>query len=877
MQIQLPTYQSNQPITLEVIRTQFQQLREQEKLFFNQIDIYQLLQHRSQFFDQFLIDLWQHFMAQNAEDFALVAVGGYGREEMFPLSDIDILILTQTPLTKAQQQMVADLIQFLWDCKLQVGHSVRTLAECMDDEKTDISIATNLLESRFLAGNTALFNQLVMQIQEYSAWSKADFFAAKLSEKEERYQRYHNTGYNLEPDLKYSPGGLRDLHLLYWIALKHVKANNLAQVLASGFIYPEEYQALTEARTLLFRLRFALHLIINRYDNRLLFDRQLKISQMLGYDGEGNQAVELMMKAYFQASQAIIQLSEVLILDYQEQFIYPCQQCEPEKVNSSFQLLNKAIQLRQKGAFEQEPTLILDLFIVLTQQPDTVIHSSTLRQLRLALLNQKTFLVENALARKKFIQLLSLDNVVERALKPMHRYGVLSAYLPAWQQITGLMQFDLFHSYTVDEHTIRLLTKLESFAKDDNEIKEMHPICSHIFTLLPNKIYLYLAALFHDIAKGRGGDHAELGAIEMYDFALLHDFSDEEAELMAWLVLDHLTMSVTAQRRDIHDPEEIRSFASLVREGTRLDYLLCLTVADICATNQTLWNSWKRSLLATLYQYTRQQLSQGVDTPLDNRVYVLQNRTKTLDLLQPLLVEGIFKLEDINQLWQRCPDDYFLRNTPKQIAWHTEHLCRNRQQDVVVLVSSRFSRGGTEVFVYCPDQANLFHKVVTTLQAKNVSIHDAQIITSKDGYVFDSFVITEPDGKPLRKARRDDISQVLSAVLNGTKSISVSKKANNHRLQHFTVPMQIRFLHTQKTEHTELELFALDEVGLLATVSQIFIEQGLNLINAKITTIGEKAEDFFILTNEAGTALNKEQCRLLQLRLESELTNKFYH
>ena len=856
------------------VRKFFSELKEQELNNFSEhIDIDQLIAQRSNLYDQLLLTLWRKFQFDQQPNLSLIAVGGYGREEMFPLSDLDFLILSAEPLTTELEQQVAEFVQFLWDCHFEVGHSIRTLAQCIEEGKNDISIATNLLESRFLAGNQELFAQLTKQIYQDDFWSIKDFFVAKQAEKNERYQRYHNTAYNLEPDIKYSPGGLRDLHLLYWIAWRHFKAKNLRDLLTFGFIYPEEYQALLECQTFLFKLRYALHLVIKRYDNRLLFERQLRISSMLGYQGEGNQAVEKMMKAYFRNSQQIMQLIEVLMQDYQEQFLapHPTKVSEKIEISPTFYLVNNSIQLQCNETFHTHPETMIELFLQLCRYPQSYIHSSTLRQLRLALLNQHQYLSENAQAREYFIQIFKQPQAITRALAPMHRYGVLKAYLREWKHIVGLMQFDLFHAYTVDEHTIRLLLKLESFASAESA--EHHPLCHQIFLTLAKKPQLFLAALFHDIAKGRSGDHAELGAIDMFDFAIQHGFDEQDAEFMAWLVLSHLRMSIVAQRRDIHDPDEIRRFANIVNNKMRLDYLLCLTVADICATNETLWNSWKRTLLATLYRYTKQQLEQGITVPLDYSIQILQNRIKALDLMQPMLEKYQIKVNDVNKLWQRCPEEYFLRNTSKQLAWHAEHLCQieNLQNEVVVLVSSRFSRGATEVFIYCADQPQLFNKVVRTLDAKNLSIHDAQIITAQSGEVFDSFIVTEADGSALRKPRRDEISQVLHAVLQGEKRVPTAPARRSSKLQHFNVPLEVRFLNIEKAEQTELELITKDRAGLLAMISDIFTEQQLTIANAKITTNGEKAEDFFILTNGKGNALTAEERRLLQLKLESGL------
>ena len=780
-------------------------------------------------------------------------MGGYGRREMFPLSDLDFLILVEQIPSPEIEEKITQFIQFLWDCGFEVGNSVRTLEQCESEGKQDITIATNLLEARFLTGNRPHFDVLNELVKNAGFWSKEDFFYAKVQEQIERYQRYHNTAYNLEPDIKYSPGGLRDLHLLYWVALRHSGALTLEDILQSGFIYPQEYQQLQESRAFLFKVRFALHLILKRYDNRLLFDRQIKVSELLGFLGDGNQAVEKMMKCFFQALHRISLMSNLLIQHYRENVLSSSQVTVIDQLDDDFQLINQCLCLRNSLVFQEKPERILDLFFYLTQYEQANIHSDTLRQLQISLEQLSQKLCEIPAAREKFLRLFNQPNAIKRAFIPMHQYGVLTAYLPQWQAIEGLMQFDLFHIYTVDEHTLRVMLKLESFLSPESA--QEHPIAHRIFSQLSDRTLLYIAALFHDIAKGRGGDHAELGAMDIADFAQLHGLDRREIDTLAWLVKSHLLMSITAQRRDIHDPEVVMNFAEAVQNQVRLDYLTCLTVADICATNGNLWNSWKRSLFASLYEFTEQQFAQGMKELFDYSEKSEENRK----LAQQILTQDYSDIAPISieQLWDCCPEDYFVRNTPKQIAWHTSLLV-GFSESLLVKISNRFSLGGTEVFIYCQDQPHLFNKVVSTIGAKKFSIHDAQIITAQDGYVFDSFIITELNGELVEFDRRRELEQALTVALQSEKLPALSI-APNRQLQHFSVQTDVRFLHENKKEHTEMELVALDKPGLLAQVSQIFSELNLNLLNAKITTVGEKAEDFFILTNRFGQALAREE------------------
>lgn len=851
-----PTLSS--PLTPSAVKIERENLKQFELENFSCYSIFELIENRCDFYDALLIQLWQEIGLSEQQGISLIAVGGYGRREMFPLSDLDFLILVEQTPSPEIEEKITQFIQFLWDCGFEVGNSVRTLEQCESEGKQDITIATNLLEARFLTGNRPHFDALNELVKRADFWSKEDFFNAKVQEQIERYQRYHNTAYNLEPDIKSSPGGLRDLHLLYWVALHHSGALTLEAILQSGFIYPQEYQQLQESRAFLFKVRFALHLILKRYDNRLLFDRQIKVSELLGFQGEGNPAVEKMMKCFFQALHRISLISNLLIQHYRENVLSSNQTTVIDQLDDDFQLINQSLCLRNSFVFQEKPARILDLFFYLTQYEQADIHSETLRQLQISLDQLPQKLCEIPAAREKFLRLFNQPNAIKRAFMPMHQYGVLTAYLPQWQAIEGLMQFDLFHIYTVDEHTLRVMLKLESFLSQESA--QEHPIAHRIFSQLSDRTLLYIAALFHDIAKGRGGDHAELGAEDVADFAQLHGLDRREIDTLAWLVKSHLLMSITAQRRDIHDPEVVMNFTEAVQNQVRLDYLTCLTVADICATNGNLWNSWKRSLFASLYEFTGRQFSQGMKELLDYSEKSAENRK----LAQQILTQDYSDIAPISieKLWTRCPEDYFVRNTPKQIAWHTSLLV-DFVEALLVKISNRFSLGGTEVFIYCQDQPHLFNKVVSTIGAKKFSIHDAQIITTQDGYVFDSLIITELNGELVEFDRRRELEQVLTLALQSEKLPALSI-VPNRQLQHFTVQTDVRFLQENKKEHTQMELVALDKAGLLAQVSQIFTELNLNLLNAKITTVGEKAEDFFILTNQFGQALDSQQREILR-------------
>ncbi|MCG9696142.1 bifunctional uridylyltransferase/uridylyl-removing protein GlnD [Shewanella sp. Isolate11] len=809
-----------------------------------------LVNQRCQFVDNLLIEQWQEH-GLNDHPIALVAVGGYGRGELHPHSDVDLLFLIDGELSGHGESQLGQYIAFLWDAGLEVGHSVRSLKETLTQGRGDITIATNLLEARLLCGSQSLFDKLHQGVRDADFWPASDFFVAKRDEQVDRHAKA--SAFDLEPNLKSCPGGLRDIQTITWVTMRYFDASCAEELLAHGFLEQNELDELLECQEYLWQLRFALHLISGRDENRLLFDLQRQVAELLGYKDETQLAVEQMMKRYYRTVRRVMELNQMLLQLFKRATLGHTKALEIQPINENYQRRGIFIESLKADVFD-DPAQIMELFLQVARNSNVkAIYAPTLRSLRRARRALTQPLMENERCRAVFLEILRHPRGIT-SLSLMHSHGILSSYLPAWRNIEGQMQFDLFHAYTVDEHTHRLLMNIERFSQ--SEQKEEFPLGSVLINQLPKKGLLVLAAIFHDIGKGRGGDHSKLGAVDAQAFCDLHGLNKHDGRLVSWLVENHLVMSVTAQRRDISDPDVVAEFADKVRDAVHLSYLYCLTVADICATNEKTWNNWKGSLLRDLYFSTQRVLARGKEKPVDIRARVREHQAKAK---KELLRRGI-KEKNLDLLWQRFKADYFLRHQPNQLAWHAEAILKHKQNETLVLISKHTTRGGTELFVYGPDKPKLFATVMAVLDNKNIDVHDASIMNSKDGYALDSFVILEQDGSPVAQISRiQGLKKALVKALSSDTAKLPKFKKLPRQMKPFNVRTQVSFLPARKQGTSMMELIALDSPGLLAKVGDIFYRCNVSLIAAKITTIGERAEDFFMLQTAEGKQLNEIQ------------------
>ena len=818
----------------------------------------ELVHLRAELIDQVLTLAWHDYFSANDPDIALIAVGGYGRSELHPGSDIDILILLRTDAQEAYRGALELFVMFLWDIGLEVGQSVRSIQECINAAHDDITIATNLMEARQLIGPQELFETMRQQTGPDKLWTSREFFEAKWQEQIERHNKYDDSGYNLEPNIKEGPGGLRDMQMIGWVAKRHFNAETLFDLVKHDFLSEEEHLHLIEAQNFLWQVRFALHVITKRHEDRLLFDYQRSLAEMLGYhDVDNKLAVEQFMKDYYRTIMELSLLNEMLLQLFQEAILYADELSEPTTINKRFQISKGFIEATNESVFKHYPFALLEIFLLIEQHPQIKgVRASTIRQI----LNYRHLIDDdfrNDLRnRSLFMEIMRQPNGITHELRRMNRYGILANYIPAFGKIVGLMQYDLFHIYTVDEHILMVVRNLRRMTLDIHA-HEL-PFCSKLIKKIPKPELLYLAGLFHDIAKGRGGDHSELGAKDTIDFCLQHDLNNYDTNIVTWLVKNHLIMSSTAQRKDISDPEVIAEFASIVGNSTRLDYLYLLTVADMRGTNHTICNSWKASLLQELYNATRRAFRRGLENPLAQSEQCENNQQQARELLTAQHVSK----DAIDKLWKSLSLEYFIRHSVDEIVWHTEAIIANTTREFPLILAQQHSqRGGTEIFIHMPIAGHLFAASTGIFERLGLNVADARIITSDKDYAFDTYILLEENGEAINNSHRieDIINQLRHELAQTDFTNKQVSRRTARQLKHFDTATRVNFSQDDSNHRTVMEIITADRPGLLSKIGLALMECDVHLQNAKITTIGERVEDVFFISDNEQQPINNEQ------------------
>ena len=781
---------------------------------------------------------------------AIIAVGGYGRAELFPHSDVDVQIVVPDDAREDEFEAISAFVGLLWDLGLQIGHSVRTAQQCHEDALGDVTVLTSMIESRLVAGSKPLFEQFVKSVSQ--AIDPSTFFREKILEQQLRHVKFQEAACSLEPNCKEGPGGLRDLHILRWVAGAAGLGSNWAGLLASGLLTAEEHRMLRRNEHTLKQLRARLHIVAGRREDRLLFDVQGAMAEAEGLKATSERlASEVLMQRYYWAAKAVIQLNTIVLQNIEER-LFPGEDPQTHAIDSTFVVRGEMLDIVDDQAFLRDPNALLRGFLLLQQHPD--LKGMTARLLR-ALWHAR-FLLNAAFRRdirnrETFIATFQQPRGIVHGLRRMNQWSVLGRYLPVFRRIVGQMQHDLFHVYTVDQHILQVIRNLRRFTMA--EYAHEYPLCSQLIAEFDRHWLLYIAALFHDIAKGRGGDHSELGSRDARLFCRQHGIRGDDVALVEFLVEQHLTMSRVAQKQDIADPEVVGRFAQLVGNERRLTALYLLTVADVRGTSPKVWTSWKGKLLEDLFRMTRRRLG-GDALPA---TAVLDRRTGE--------ARRILELYGISEaaregLWRHLDVVYFMRNSAREIAWHTRTLLAHVDTDRAI-VRSRLAPTGdaVEVLIYVRDQKDLFARVCGYFDNCNLSILDAKIHTTAHGYALDSFLVTDHGRSDYRQLLALIYKQLAAWIEAITPLPPPVKGRLSRQSRHFPVTPNVTLAPDERGRQYLLSITTTDRVGLLYAITRVLATHDINVHTAKINTLGERVEDVFLidgamLDNERGQA-----------------------
>src|SRR5574344_409537 len=835
-----------------------------KECFLNGYRVSAILQDATDNLDLELTKIWEHFLGSKYDYLALVAVGGYGRKEQFLESDIDLLIVSsKDPIEDCAREDIETFVSFLWDVKLDLGSSVRTIKQTVLASREDITIITNLLETHFITGNKEVYTSLKKAVDNDDYWDDEKFFEAKLNEQIERYHSFRDTIFSLEPDIKNNPGGLRDLHIMQWLAIKIYKAIDGKNLNTVGLLSSSEYEEYLACQSFLSDVRYAIH--CNSNSNILRLDFQKPIATMLGYGDEGNEPVEAMMRDLYRTFHRVRDLNHILL--QQVQLILAgyvgADYSEPVFINSYFVQRGQYVDVLDHELFKNDPKKILELFLLIAARPEIEkIHVNCIRALREGRRDLKDPLITMPECRDMFRKILMNTDVASKVLNLMHETRVLSSYMPQWARIEGLAQFDRFHLFSVDEHSIRVIKNCHdlSLSKDPN-----YQLFKNVSKRISEPELLITASLLHDIAKGRGGSHAAKGAKEAEFFCRLHNYSDYQTNFVSWLVGSHLQFNTTATRRDITDLEVINKFADFVKDEEHLNQLYCLTVADISATNDNVWNSWKDNIFKQLYQTVKHAISQEeTDLVKSMQLQAQEKQNKVIELSK-----NECKKADILKYLRSFPIEYYIHYQPEDISWHARNILRYPHQEKPLILFSQTPNVGTELLIYYQSKSpTFFGNLVRTMAIKQLNVFSAQIFLTHQFHVLCTIMFQNKKGQPLDKER---LTSLRNAILAGLKDESQTLNLPSTGRKIFDVPTTISYLDSESDKQTKLEISPLDRQGLLAKIGITFGNLGCLISAARVTTTGERADDYFSITYINGLPLDSNKKEELSEALKKAL------
>ena len=778
---------------------------------------------------------------------SLCAIGGYGRGELYPYSDIDLLILLQQHPDASDRGRLEQFVSALWDLGLDIGHSVRTVDECLSEAANDITIETSLLEVRHIAGNRKLVN--ILQARFLDQLSPQDFFLAKLLEQQQRYARYNETPYSLEPNCKESPGGLRDLQTIQWVSRAAGLSGHWRELVNHGLMTRDEAAKCAKAEQAFKRLRIELHILAGKRDDRVMFHVQPLLAEVYRIKGtETRRPGEMLMQRYYWAARIVYLMTHIMMQGFREHF-FPAK-ADSIAIDEDFCRVGQRLDLIAEDAFERKPQLLLKAFLVLQQHPEVNDMSAKLQR---AIWSSRHRIDaqfrRNPVNKWLFLQILQQPSGIVHTFRRMTMLSILPQYIPVFRKIVGQMQHDLFHVYTVDQHTLMVIRNIRRFTMPEHA--QEYPLASRLIADMDRHWLLYIAALFHDIAKGRGGNHSTLGAVDVRKFAKDHNLEPEDRELVEFLVLHHLTMSSFAQKRDLSEPSVIQEFADIVKTERRLTALYLLTVADIRGTSPKVWNAWKGKLLEDLYNYTLTALGSNV---FDRQTVLTQRKNEAMALIR---FSGISD-EDRDRFWDTLDVAYFLRHEARDIAWHTRLLYRQIRNDAAqVRARPTENSEGIQVMVYVADRPDLFEQICSYFYEQRIDILDARIHTTRQGYALDSFVVDsaaiDADIRSNIPLIEHGLSRRLDEPPSGDSQPLTLKRdryvvgANLRRSRTFPLVPIIELLPDENSQYWRLSITAMDSAGILYALANTFKRHHINLQMAKVMTLGDRVEDIFIL------------------------------